>query len=422
VNKKVLQFTIIFLLLIAAIAAVFIALTIDEDSSNIQDNVDSQDTRDLDVSLQEAFDALGIDVDVENYTVNSDSSVTINYTYNISNDTNYNFENVYIVNNLLQNFSPVDYEVNSLTSETISALNPNFDGDSNTNLLPEGFEMSAFESHQISLAVTIYPDTGETGPFTNSADIFGDVVSADPDPVGGNVDSGDGSTGEGDATGSDPDPIDITVPTDIKFYLVDADSDVIIKEIVNGEQINLADMPTDNLTIIAVAIDGNGQSIVFDLDGQLGYRIENYAPYAISENINGDFYSAGLESGSHTLTANIFSENNGEGDLLIAETINFEIIGEFANSPYSSDSDSVSLIIENDSDSNVADAQTSPGIQQDSSSQTQNVSSSDGLAQTGFNANIGKILFAFSICFIVFLSLELKMLTNGNTFKRNSNK
>src|SRR5690606_22350737 len=69
-------------------------------------------------------------------------------------------------------------------------------------------------------------------------------------------------------------------------------------------------------------------SVVFDLNGEEAYHIENIAPYTL----NGDYdngskyYPVEFSMGTNTITATPYSEPNGTGEAGIPLTVTFEVI------------------------------------------------------------------------------------------------
>src|SRR3954454_10718195 len=71
--------------------------------------------------------------------------------------------------------------------------------------------------------------------------------------------------------------------------LINAQTDQVVKTLVNGDTINLADFPSGQLSVRANTDNQNVQSVRFGLDATANFRIENQAPYALFGDVNGNF-------------------------------------------------------------------------------------------------------------------------------------
>jgi MYXO-CTERM domain-containing protein len=109
------------------------------------------------------------------------------------------------------------------------------------------------------------------------------------------------------------------------FTLIDADTDQpTIDPLADGATVNLAFLSSKNLNIRA-NVSGSPASVVFDLDGQTGYRVENTAPFALEGDTGGDYAPWTPALGSHTLTATPFTGTGGTGAEGTALTIKFVV-------------------------------------------------------------------------------------------------
>ncbi|MEJ7677495.1 MAG: choice-of-anchor Q domain-containing protein [Segetibacter sp.] len=76
------------------------------------------------------------------------------------------------------------------------------------------------------------------------------------------------------------------------FTLINADNDEDIRELKDGDTLNLAILPSVNLNIRANTNPAITGSVTFDLSGQqTRNHIENNAPYALFANNKGDYYA-----------------------------------------------------------------------------------------------------------------------------------
>ncbi len=106
----------------------------------------------------------------------------------------------------------------------------------------------------------------------------------------------------------------------ISFQLIDANTDLVIRNLNDGDTIDLTIDGTD-LNIVA-ALDETVGWVAFDYDATANYSIEGAAPYAIGGDMNGDFFSWTPTIGYHPLTANAYTT----GILLDTETIGFFVV------------------------------------------------------------------------------------------------
>ncbi|MDQ3393888.1 MAG: Ig-like domain-containing protein [Bacteroidota bacterium] len=129
-------------------------------------------------------------------------------------------------------------------------------------------------------------------------------------------------------------PTNATLATVSKLYLVDADSDEIIVELEDNMVIEAKDLPVDlkKLNIRASLDSETKGSIVFGMDNNQKFNVENNAPYLLG----GDTYIKksvweGFSPGSKTITATPYSELDGQGKegipykvtFLIKNTVNY---------------------------------------------------------------------------------------------------
>ncbi|MEM9866560.1 MAG: choice-of-anchor D domain-containing protein [Bacteroidota bacterium] len=111
------------------------------------------------------------------------------------------------------------------------------------------------------------------------------------------------------------------------FTLVDAKTNEPIGPLVEGDVIDLADFPLDaKFSIIANTGEVPIGSVVFDFNGENGFQTENFAPYALDGDRNGDFIPVNIPLGLNTITATPFTETKGNGDSGLSSTVNFEVI------------------------------------------------------------------------------------------------
>ncbi|MCK4713939.1 MAG: hypothetical protein KAT35_00060, partial [Candidatus Aenigmarchaeota archaeon] len=114
------------------------------------------------------------------------------------------------------------------------------------------------------------------------------------------------------------------------FTLIDADSDTDIGPLIDGDRINLAYTPTQNLNIRADTEPPTVGSVRFNLDGNNNYRTENVAPYALEGDYPvGDFFPWTPGIGTHTLAATPYSGTDGGGQQGSPLFITFDVVSEY---------------------------------------------------------------------------------------------
>jgi hypothetical protein len=99
-----------------------------------------------------------------------------------------------------------------------------------------------------------------------------------------------------------------------KFTLVNADNNSDIQTLNNGDIINLASLPTDQLNIRFDTYFANTHSVYFNFSESEFNRYENQPPFALFTDINGD-YNAWCcpDPGTYSLSATPYTGNNGAG-------------------------------------------------------------------------------------------------------------
>ena len=111
----------------------------------------------------------------------------------------------------------------------------------------------------------------------------------------------------------------------ITFALIDADTNTILSVIDDGTSIDLGTFNTTDFSIEAFVDGTSVGSIVFNFNGQDAFQTENFEPYSLSGDRNGDFRPLDIPLGTNELTANGFSKKGGQGDLIATGTISFEV-------------------------------------------------------------------------------------------------
>jgi predicted extracellular nuclease len=117
------------------------------------------------------------------------------------------------------------------------------------------------------------------------------------------------------------------------FILVNADTDTDIGPLNDGDTIDLASLPTSNLSVRAVTSPEEVGSVRFGLDTDSNYRTDNNAPYSLGGGSGGNFHPVTLSIGSHTLTATLYTRGSANGlagtPLTITFTISPQLVSGF---------------------------------------------------------------------------------------------
>ena len=150
------------------------------------------------------------------------------------------------------------------------------------------------------IGVTITDNQGETATSAVTVNVEGEVAPPPPPPT----------DEEEDTNG-------------ISLFLVDALNNGRTGSLESKSYID--ESQTMNSNIEAVAPEGT-KSVRFELSGA-GVRnhIENFAPYALFGDLEGDFYSGRLESGFYDLRVKAYNQPNGAGNIIAEIAIGFTI-------------------------------------------------------------------------------------------------
>ncbi|MEM9327429.1 MAG: DUF5060 domain-containing protein [Bacteroidota bacterium] len=111
------------------------------------------------------------------------------------------------------------------------------------------------------------------------------------------------------------------------FLLVDAVSNSDLRVLSNGDTLNLFYLPQE----ISVRVTTNPEqvgSVGFNYNGDPNFQTENFAPYAIAGDTQGDFKPWSVELGNNTLTATAYTSSGRGGEAGAASTVQFAVIRE----------------------------------------------------------------------------------------------
>jgi len=121
----------------------------------------------------------------------------------------------------------------------------------------------------------------------------------------------------------------------VGFTLINADTDLEIANLRNGDVINLAELPSRRINIVA-NIEPNALplqigSVVFTLNSKK--YTENETPFALRGDISGNYNHWVPPVGDYTLNATPYTEAGGTGTPGKSFTIDFKVINERLNLP-----------------------------------------------------------------------------------------
>ncbi len=124
------------------------------------------------------------------------------------------------------------------------------------------------------------------------------------------------------ASRAEPATIKVTTLT-----LINADTGTALADPFTGGPLDLAALPTRNLSIRANTSPSAVGSVKFGLDQNATYRIENNAPYSLSGNTATDGYHPWTPGvGTHTVTATPYSGGNATGKKGVALTVVMTVV------------------------------------------------------------------------------------------------
>ena len=141
----------------------------------------------------------------------------------------------------------------------------------------------------------------------------------------------------------------------ISFTLINADTDLPLGLLTNGQTINLADLPTQRLNLRADTAGTIG-SVRFGFDSNARFRTESSSPYSLFGDYNGDYKAGTFTLGAHALTATPFSGTKASGSAGNSLSISFAVINE------TSASSATPIDIETSSTTYVNSTETAPSF------------------------------------------------------------
>lgn len=120
-------------------------------------------------------------------------------------------------------------------------------------------------------------------------------------------------------------------PTVTGLVLINADSDADIGPLTGGQTLNLAALPTRNLSVRANT--SGAASVRFGYDANSNYRVESAAPFSFTADTNGNYNPWTPSTGGHTITATPYSATGASGTAGPTLSVNFTVVDDAANNP-----------------------------------------------------------------------------------------
>ncbi len=108
------------------------------------------------------------------------------------------------------------------------------------------------------------------------------------------------------------------------FVLVNAETNVDVGPLQNDDILPLGTLPSQ-LSVRAV-VSGSADSVVFGLDDNLSFRVENTAPYSLGGDASGDYAPITFTEGEHTLIATPHNDREGAGAAGGAMVVKFTVV------------------------------------------------------------------------------------------------
>ena len=123
-------------------------------------------------------------------------------------------------------------------------------------------------------------------------------------------------------------------PAVVDVALYDADADQEIRNLTPTDAIDLAQMPSRNLTLVANTA-GGAESVRFAFDGQSNFRTENIPPYSLGGDRNGDYAPVAQLSqpGDYVITATPYTADNAGGTAGEPLTLRLSVTDSAAEPP-----------------------------------------------------------------------------------------
>jgi hypothetical protein len=113
----------------------------------------------------------------------------------------------------------------------------------------------------------------------------------------------------------------------VRFILVNAVTNQDIRTLNNGDVLDLSSLNITKLNIRAETTPMKVGSVMFALNDKAKYRVENFTPYALAGDTNGDYYIWTPTDGEYTLKATPYTAKNASGNFGASLEITFTVVG-----------------------------------------------------------------------------------------------
>jgi hypothetical protein len=114
-------------------------------------------------------------------------------------------------------------------------------------------------------------------------------------------------------------------PAVTSYSLIDPTTNKVIRELKYGDQVDLRLMANGKSIAIRANATSATRSVKFGWDSNSSYRLESGAPYTLSGDSGGDFWSMSPSLGKHYLSTTAYSNANGTGTST-SRSISFTVI------------------------------------------------------------------------------------------------
>ncbi|MCB0854445.1 MAG: T9SS type A sorting domain-containing protein [Bacteroidetes bacterium] len=122
------------------------------------------------------------------------------------------------------------------------------------------------------------------------------------------------------------DDVAYTEEGDNTFTLINALTDLDIGPLQSGDVIDLATLSTNKLAIRANMDMPGVESVRFGFQGIAKYKVENFPPYALHGDKNGDYNYFTYYPGAYTVSATPYDHNNAKGIKGETKTVHFMFV------------------------------------------------------------------------------------------------
>lgn len=336
-HKKFSNFTVISALFFSAFTLAF---------GNIYVGFSEENTKAiLGIEAETTKDALEVTSNITDLQKNGDGTYSVDYEITLKNTSDKIVKNVALTNSFNNTFPNNDFVINSFSSDTLS-FNKTYNGIDLSQMLSDSQNIDPNSTDKIKLSITFNPGEN-TGPFKNAVNASGFLD-------GTHVKSGDEDSESGDDSGEDLSDSDSTdnpvedkeveekpeIPTEveknleprnIRLFIVDTVTGVDLIEILEGSLVNVSELTTNPISIRASVEPFSKGSVLFGLNSDKYYKIENNAPFSMSGNTGNSFNPLYIENGSHTLTVSAYTGKGANGLVIGKAMINFELSGNIPN-------------------------------------------------------------------------------------------